>query len=80
MYNYRMQEVETVETYTHRQITDELLWWDRNLRKIPEWQLEGCTPPPNAPEDYLKRLPAYMRCTPRIYWELRKEAKKRELI
>jgi hypothetical protein len=76
-YNSRMEDV-CVAEMGDMDLMNELIWWDKNLRRIPEWQIEGCTPPPNSPKlDYQRD---YLKCASVIYWELKEEAKKRGIL
>ena len=78
MYDKSMKEVHDITAFTDKQLQDEILWWGRNLKHVPEAQVESCTPAPNAP-DYLDRKPRYHRCAPRIYWAAIAEARVRGL-
>lgn len=82
MPSYRNRHMQIVDPtlLSDRELQDELIWWSRMVVKIPEWQFDGCTSAPNAPETYLQSLPRCYRCAGAIYWAARKEAQVRGLI
>jgi hypothetical protein len=63
-----------------KELQDELIWWGRMILRVPDWQIGDCTPAPNAPLDYLRKLPQRYRCMGAMYWATREEARTRGLI